>query len=150
MITELTKLESAKSVAFVIPGNPTPWQRPGQGASGQRYDKQRDKKREIAWPCKDAMQGTGGPLSGPVVMRVYFYFPRPKSGPRKNAKKFPYPDCIPDVDNCCKLIADGVNGIAWDDDAQVVELYARKLYALERNEARTVVMITEIPKRKGK
>lgn len=32
-------------------------------------------------------------------------------------------------DNIIKIICDGLNGIAWKDDAQVVEVSATKTYA---------------------
>lgn len=37
----------------------------------------------------------------------------------------------PDLDNVVKILADGMNGIVWVDDAQVVELVCSKHYALE-------------------
>lgn len=36
-----------------------------------------------------------------------------------------------DIDNLCKTVLDGLNGVAWDDDRQVVVLQASK-----ENEAR--------------
>lgn len=33
----------------------------------------------------------------------------------------------PDLDNVCKLVLDALNGVAWDDDAQVVSIFANKL-----------------------
>lgn len=32
-----------------------------------------------------------------------------------------------DLDNKCKVIQDGLNGIAYEDDKQIVELHARKI-----------------------
>ena len=34
-----------------------------------------------------------------------------------------------DIDNICKCVLDGLNGIAYQDDKQVVELHAYKKYA---------------------
>ena len=45
-----------------------------------------------------------------------------------------------DVDNMLKAVLDGLNGIAWDDDAQVVEVIGRKHY-VEKAEARAEVRI---------
>lgn len=41
------------------------------------------------------------------------------------------PDKKPDFDNIQKIIADGLNGIAWHDDKQVVESHFRKVYGPE-------------------
>lgn len=35
----------------------------------------------------------------------------------------------PDVDNCSKAILDSLNGIAYSDDKQIVELLVKKYYA---------------------
>lgn len=48
------------------------------------------------------------PLREPVVLGVKFYFSR-RPG---------------DLDNYVKAISDGLNGIAWQDDRQVVKLFA--------------------------
>ena len=34
----------------------------------------------------------------------------------------------PDADNYAKLILDALNGVLWRDDAQVVRLFAEKVY----------------------
>ena len=47
----------------------------------------------------------------------------------------------PDVDNVAKIILDGLNCIAWDDDTQVVDLSVSKYYS---EEPRVSVMIEEI------
>lgn len=139
-----------KSITFVIEGKPVPWKRPGQARNGHRYDTQKVIKGDVAWICKQALPANFEPFTGAVSLKVYFYFARPLTGPRSNPDKHPYHTCKPDKDNLEKIIKDSVNGIAWVDDAQVDRGSSRKLYALERNEARTVVMISEIPKRKGK
>jgi Holliday junction resolvase RusA-like endonuclease len=48
-----------------------------------------------------------------------------------------------DVDNMIKLICDGLNGIAWADDSQVVEVAGRRGYG-PREHARTEVLIYEV------
>ena len=37
----------------------------------------------------------------------------------------------PDVDNLCKTILDALNGLAYEDDKQVVECVIKKFYATE-------------------
>lgn len=73
------------------------------------------------------------PLITPIVMRIEFYFKRPKShfnskgelkklAPLKYTKK-------PDIDNLLKFVLDALNKTLYVDDAQVVSLAGRKLYA---------------------
>jgi Holliday junction resolvase RusA-like endonuclease len=35
----------------------------------------------------------------------------------------------PDIDNVTKLVLDGLNGVAWHDDAQIVQVYAAQVWA---------------------
>ena len=46
-----------------------------------------------------------------------------------------------DIDNMLKLVLDALNGIAWADDHQVVEIQARKVQATTKAAARTEVVI---------
>lgn len=50
------------------------------------------------------------PLDGPVVVTVHVYRPRRRG----------------DLDNVLKVLLDSLNGIAWRDDGQVVELHASR------------------------
>ena len=57
----------------------------------------------------------------------------PKSTSKKKANLMR--DCIirptkkPDIDNCVKSILDGMNGVVFKDDKQVVSLLVEKIYA---------------------
>lgn len=48
-----------------------------------------------------------------------------------------------DVDNMLKLILDGLNGLAWEDDTQVVEVSGRKT-PCPKGHARTAVLVYEL------
>jgi Holliday junction resolvase RusA-like endonuclease len=43
-------------------------------------------------------------------------------------KKRTHPVTRPDADNYLKGILDGLNGIAWEDDAQIVSISVTKIY----------------------
>jgi Holliday junction resolvase RusA-like endonuclease len=62
----------------------------------------------------------------PLQVWVTFHLTRPAS---VSAKKRPYPTCKPDLDNFIKAAKDGLKGIAWHDDSQVVKLTAEKIYS---------------------
>lgn len=51
------------------------------------------------------------------------------------------PSKKPDIDNVVKLIADGLNGIAYKDDTQIIEIYATKFYS---DKPRVEVTIEEV------
>lgn len=80
----------------------------------------------------------GSKLSGPLDVRIDVYRELPKGRPKRVTSE---PDTFkPDVDNIAKNVLDALNGIAWDDDSQVVELIVRK-YPRSREPERIVVEI---------
>lgn len=71
----------------------------------------------------------------PVSVRIEAYFPVPKSFSNKRAGKALAgeiaPTKKPDADNIAKIICDALNGVAYMDDTQVIELTVVKKYAKE-------------------
>ena len=106
-----------------------------------------EKKIRSAWTKANGSD----PLTGPVVVRIRLGMPIPKSTTKTNkalmlARKM-RPVTKPDVDNLAKSILDAINGVAYKDDNQIVDLLARKYYA----EVPTVkVTVTDwVPKEEG-
>jgi crossover junction endodeoxyribonuclease RusA len=48
-----------------------------------------------------------------------------------------------DVDNVAKSVLDGLNGVAYEDDNQVVELLVRKYKVTRKEEERVEIEIRE-------
>jgi len=71
---------------------------------------------------------------GPVRLEILFRF-------KRSRKSNGYCTAKPDLSNLVKAIEDALNKIAYNDDAQISELIARKVYA-ETEE--TVVTITPL------
>lgn len=63
------------------------------------------------------------PLDGPLEVMVMFNLKKPGSVRRSE------PFVKPDLDNLVKGLFDGLNGVFWQDDAQIVMLSCRKFYA---------------------
>ena len=62
------------------------------------------------------------PLTGPLHVRLLFWLPRPKTGKRL------YPTVRPDAENLVKGLLDAWNGVLWQDDNQIVQLFIEKAY----------------------
>ena len=81
----------------------------------------------------------------PLEMRIMAYFSIPKSKSKKVKQlmrhKVLRPTKKPDIDNIVKIIADGLNGVAYYDDAQIVDASVRKFYS---GKPRVVVTILEV------
>lgn len=64
----------------------------------------------------------------PLTVTLRFYRPYPKSMSERK-RKISYPTTKPDVDNYIKQAFDALNGIVWEDDAQIVDCMAIKRYS---------------------
>ena len=115
-------MKEKKEIELVISIDPLPKQRPRFG-NGRTYTPYKTKKYEesIRVSCKS--QYCNAPLSGPLTAEVYFLFKRPPSIRRANH------DVRPDLDNLLKALFDGMNGILFKDDAQIVRIMAYKKYS---------------------
>ena len=73
----------------------------------------------IGWEAKSA---GASPHSLPVKITISFFMPRPKTVKRA------YPSVAPDLDKLVRAVLDGLTGVAYADDGQVVQIHAQKLY----------------------
>jgi crossover junction endodeoxyribonuclease RusA len=109
---------------FLIPGAPVPKGRPrvyrGHAVTPKRT---RDYERDVRAIAQARMVGQPVP-SGPVSVTVNVFC--------ADARRR-------DLDNCVKALTDALNGIAYEDDAQICVLYATK--ELDREYPRAVVMV---------
>ena len=81
----------------------------------------------------EQIEGTGGWFDKqPLAMTVIAYFEIPKSASKKNREKMVMglllPTKKPDADNIAKIICDALNGVAYHDDTQIVQLNIIKRY----------------------
>lgn len=80
------------------------------------------------------------PAGVPVTVSVTLLKPLPKSKPKKITSE-PFV-AKPDLDNAVKLVLDGLNGIAWADDAQVTKLVAVKEDRTRDTEEQTLILVS--------
>jgi len=62
-------------------------------------------------------------FGGPVIVTTEFRVVRPKSVKRA------MPTIKPDLDHYIRSVGDALTGVIWDDDSQIVEIRARKVYS---------------------
>lgn len=72
--------------------------------------------------AKSAMRGKK-PLQGAIHVNISAIFKTPKSRPSGGWKT-----SRGDIDNYEKIVLDSCNNIIWEDDAQVCDIHASKLY----------------------
>lgn len=124
-------------ISITVPGPPCAKGRPRistRGGFARAYTPAKTVAYEglVALAGETAMAGAS-PYAGAVVMEVTARFAIPVSwSKRKRAEAAAgvvRPTGKPDCDNLLKAIGDGLNGIAYRDDAQVVRASIVKLYA---------------------
>lgn len=132
---------------FEIPGDPQGKARPRLGKGGNTYTPQKTKDYEtlVAWSyktqCKELFFGRGVP----IFVDITAFYPIPKSAPKKKRAAMlggeMRPMVKPDLDNVAKIICDALNGVAYDDDMQIVTSSQMKFYS---DDPRVVVRIGEV------
>lgn len=119
---------------FIVEGNPQGKQRPRfSGRSHTVYTPRKtvQYERQIAESYIEA----GGKCIArdcyvSVTVTAFFAIPKSYTKGRRLACKHNVnrPDKKPDMDNILKVVLDGLNRVAYEDDKQVVELIGRKYY----------------------
>jgi len=115
-------------IKLTIPGRPVPKGRPRLGIHGRKayvYTPPKTKEYEnlVGWVAKSA---GCRPVEGPVSVALSVYV--------KGRL---------DADNIAKSILDGLTGVAYEDDDQVVELVVRKHKVKRKEEERVEIEIQE-------
>ena len=128
----------SEPITFTIPGEPVAKGRARAFVRAGRVahytpDKTENYEARVAIFARQAMAGAL-PLAGAVSLSVVARFSIPASWSKKRkqaaAEGREHVTKRPDLDNVLKAIKDGMNGIAWLDDSQVVHLVdCRKVYA---------------------
>ena len=109
---------------FEVPGCPVPKQRARRGRHGRWYTPQatRSYEAKVGWAAKAA--GLHAPHNGLVGLKVRLWFPDRRRR---------------DVDNVVKAIMDALNGLAYSDDSQVIELFVSRQVDRQRPRAEVTV-----------
>ena len=123
-------------VNFMVEGTPVPKGRPrfarrGKFVSTYSPKTTVDYETKVAEAAQLAM-GSSEPLETPVGAYIYITLPIPVSYSKKRKQEClsgnERPTKKSDIDNYCKAVFDGMNGIVFLDDSQVVSLHSTKVY----------------------
>lgn len=133
-------------IQFTIQGEPQGKSRPRFNRStGTAYTPKETKEYEkkVAESCRSACRGVM--YHGAVSVAVTAYYGVPKSASRSAQMAMlddtRRPQKKPDIDNVVKVVLDGMTGVMFEDDKQVVSIVAAKFYAIE---PKVVVIVDEV------
>lgn len=132
-------------IGFTIPGKPYGKGRPRFTRSGHVYTPEKTADYEKLVKLSYQQAAHGQMLTGSIGVTMFAVFTPPKSDSKKVKEKKVSgevtPTVKPDCDNIAKTILDALNGLAYKDDSQVVDLHVYKAYG---NEAKVIVSLREI------
>jgi Holliday junction resolvase RusA-like endonuclease len=134
----------SQRITFTVPGEPVAKGRP-RLTTVNGFARAYTPKKTANYESLVAMaaQSAGCPLfEGPVSVCITAYWQCPKSRERKRGQRpAEWKVTKPDADNIGKSVTDGLNGIAWRDDAQVSHLEVIKVIGAQGEQARVEVVI---------
>lgn len=126
-------MSEAEKMTFTLLGTPVAKGRPRFTATGRAYTDAKTKAAEQSILAVYLVNGGKHrePHAGPVSIEITATFTPPESWPkwkRELAFEGDWPHITkPDFDNLMKTI-DGLNGVAWLDDSQIIAGNCRKRY----------------------
>jgi len=121
-------------IEFEILGVPIPLQRArafSQGGHIKLYDSQKKEKAQMQWRAR--LEYREDPLPMPLILYLTYCMPIPKGTSKIRTRAMLYGDLLPakkpDLDNLIKMTNDFLNGLLYEDDRQIVEIHAKKIYS---------------------
>ncbi len=124
-------------VTFKVDGTPVPkgrarYARRGNFISTYTPEKTRTYETLIKDAAIEAM-GSSEPLETPVSLYLYIRVPIPKSCTKKRLEAISNglekPTKKPDASNILKSVEDGMNGVVYYDDSQIINIHVTKVYS---------------------
>jgi Holliday junction resolvase RusA-like endonuclease len=126
-------------ITFKVDGVPVPkgrarYVKRGNFVQAYTPEKTRTYETLIKDAARQAM-GVSEPLETPVSLYLYIRVPIPASATKKRLQAIASgdekPTKKPDASNVLKSVEDGMNGVVYKDDSQIVNIHVTKVYSSE-------------------
>jgi len=147
--------EEITEVGFTVYGEPESKERHRTVRGKDRYgrktvhtytpSKTKNHEEQIGWVYKSHYGGKRFEDGEALAVVINFFLKIPKRTSKKDTELMEQgkirPTSKKDVDNLEKTVLDGLNGVAYKDDSQVVELTGRKFFSVK---PRTEIQIKRV------
>lgn len=135
------------TITFTVPGKPQGKGRPRASRDGHMYTPKKTREyEELIRRCYQLQSRKK--FEGYVALRIIALYPVPESAKKADREKMLrseiLPDKKPDGDNIEKAVADALNGIAYEDDRQIVSAIWEKRYASDSTHTGLIITISEV------
>lgn len=152
--------ETPEEFVIAVPGKPVPWTKGAPPGKGPQVPSRQAHHMELiraTWNHHHGQKGIWLPKGKPVQLVCDFWIARPKDqyGTGANEKEphsieyakpaKTYPTGKPDLTNLLKMAEDGLKGVAWADDDQVVNCSGSKRLVHWWERERSVIRVTPLP-----
>lgn len=131
-------------VTFTVPGKPQGKGRPRASRDGHMYTPKKTREYETLIAMCYRMKG-GKLFEGYIQLDITALYPLPKSMSKADKQRAVLgellPDKKPDGDNIEKAVADALNGVAYEDDRQIVSASWKKRYAPDSEHAGLLITL---------
>jgi Holliday junction resolvase RusA-like endonuclease len=122
------RLVPAAQITKIIPGKPIAWKRARRNGKRYFHEKPHQDERARVQALFVDVECIDHPLV--VVIAATYALPKAYHRVRQPGKSRPKMS-RPDVDNIAKFYLDALNGVLFEDDAQVVKLVASKRFGAQ-------------------
>ena len=131
-----------RQIVFIVKGEPKGKGRPRFTKTGRVYTPSETSHYEELVGLSYQNSAKGYQFTSPVKVSIRAFHKPPNGKSKKVVEDMLngriLPTKKPDSDNLAKIILDGLNKVAWDDDTQVVEMIVTKRYSEEPMVAVTI------------
>ena len=140
--------KNIKEIYFIVPGEVVPKGRPRFTRSGHAFTPKRTTDYETKvksyyvteYPYGKAFEDE----SLEIVLNVYMALPKSISKKKRDHMLcYEFPTKRPDLDNLLKSVCDALNGVAYNDDSQIVMATVNKFWS---EEAKAEITLREVSK----
>lgn len=129
-------------IHFTLDLKPQPKQRARVTKKGRAYTPSATREFELNVRTL-AGEHISEPLRGALSLEVLFVYPRLKSEPKRHSGR-KYKTTRPDLSNLIKSLEDGLEGVAFSDDAQISRIVSEKIHGAINETAHIEVTLQEI------
>lgn len=132
-------------ITFTVPGKPRGKGRP-RFSRGRAYTPEKTREYEELIRRCYLLHG-GVKLEGAVTLSILAIYPIPKKTKAADRQRmvqgYELPLKKPDGDNIEKAVADALNGVAYDDDSQIVSARWEKRFGADDEHVGLVVTVSD-------
>ena len=97
-------------------------------------------RNRVALSAGELIRGHTWQFDRPIAVDLTFVFPRLKNAPKHKPTK--PKTSAPDIDKLIRAVFDALTSVLFNDDAQVVDVFARKRYAEIGEPAGVHILVT--------